>query len=137
MQGDVICEERGKVTCLRVLPHEGAGPKVEVSFQATGKIFGVDESDMGTYWTIVRQHGNGVMYGQGNGVLTTQGGEMVSWSGNGVGRFTGQGTGVSFRGVVYYQTASERFSRLNGLAGIYEYETDGAGSVNLKVWEWK
>ena len=53
------------------------------------------------------------------------------------GRFTGQGSGVTFRGVVYYQTASERLSRLNGLAGIYEYETDAAGDVTLKVWEWK
>ena len=137
MLGDVICEERGKLSGLRVLSHEGTGPKVEVSFQATGKILGVDASDIGTYWTIVRQHGNGVMYGQGDGVLMTQGGEMVTWSGNGVGRFTGQGSGVSFRGVVYYQTASERFSRLNGLAAVYEYETDAAGNVGLKVWEWK
>jgi hypothetical protein len=77
------------------------------------------------------------MYGQGEGVFMTQDGEMVTWSGNGVGRFTGQGSSVSFRGVVYYQTASERFARLNGLAGIYEYETDGEGNVGLKVWEWK
>ena len=137
MLGELICEERGKVGGLRVLPHEGAGPKVEVSFQATGKMLGADESDMGTYWSIVRQHGNGVMHGQGNGVLMTQGGEMVTWSGSGVGRFTGQGSAVSFRGVVYYQTASERFFRLNGLAAVYEYETDAAGNVSLKVWEWK
>ncbi|HKX17048.1 MAG TPA: hypothetical protein VJT33_03440 [bacterium] len=137
MLGDVICEERGKVTGLRVLSHEGAGPKVEVSFQATGKMLGADESDMGTYVTVVRQHGNGVMYGRGDGALMTQGGEMVTWTGSGVGRFTGQGTGVRFRGVVYYQTASERFSPLNGLAGIYEYEADATGNVTLKVWEWK
>ncbi len=137
MLGNLICEERGKVTRLRVLHQEGAGPKVEVSFQATGKMLGLDESDMGTYVTIVREHGNGVMYGQGEGVFMTQGGEMVTWSGNGVGRFTGQGSSVSFRGVAYYQTASERFARLNGLAGIYEYETDGEGNVGLKVWECK
>lgn len=137
MLGDLICEERGKVTGLRVLPHEGAGAKVEVSFQAAGKMLGVDENDLGTYVTIVRRHGNGAMYGQGEGVFMTQGGEAVTWSGNGVGRFTGQGSGVSFRGVVYYQTASERFSRLNGLAGVFEYETDAAGNTALKVWEWK
>ena len=137
MLGDLICEERGKVTGLRVLPHEGAGPKVEVSFQAAGKILGVDENDLGTYMTIVRQHGNGVMYGQGEGVFMTQGGEAVTWSGNGVGRFMGQGSGVSFRGVVYYPTASERFSRLNGLTGVFEYETDATGNTALKVWEWK
>ena len=137
MLGDLICEERGKVTGLRVLSHEGEGPKVESSFQGSGKMLGIEESDMGTYWTIVRTHGSGTMYGEGNGVLMTKGGEMVTWSGNGVGRFTGQGSGVTFRGVVYYQTASERLARLNGLAGIYEYETDAAGDVTLKVWEWK
>jgi hypothetical protein len=137
MLGDLICEEHGKVTGLRVLGQEGAGPKVEVSFQATGKMLGIDESDMGTYFTVVRQHGTGTMYGQGDGVFMTQSGDMVTWSGNGVGRFTGRGSGVSFRGVAYYQTASERFARLNGIAGIYEYETDETGNVHLKVWEWK
>jgi hypothetical protein len=136
MLGDLISEERGTTTGRRVLPHEGEGPKVEVSFQATGKMLGVDESDMGTYWTVARSHGNGIMYGEGNGVLMTKDGDMVTWSGSGIGRFTGQG-GAAFRGVVYYQTASERLSRLNGLAAIYEYESDAAGDVSLKVWEWK
>ena len=137
MLGELICEERVKLTGTRVLPHDGPGPKVEVSFQAGGKMLGVDETDMGTYWSIVRQHGDGAMYGSGDGVLMTTTGEMVTWKGSGVGRFTGRGSGVTFRGVVYYQTASERLRRLNGLAGVYEYETDENGNVALKVWEWK
>jgi hypothetical protein len=136
MLGNLICEEHGKVTGTRVLPHEGSGPKVEVSFQGSGKMLSIDETDMGTYWTIVRPHGDAVMYGEGNGVLMTKDGEMVSWSGSGVGRFTGHGS-ITFRGAVYYQTASERLSRLNDLAGVYEYETDETGNVTLKVWEWK
>jgi hypothetical protein len=137
MLGELICEERGKVTGTRVLPHEGPGPKVEVSFQGSGKMLGVDETDMGTYWTVVRRHGDGVLYGNGDGVLMTAAGEMVTWTGSGVGRFTGRGPGVTFRGVVYYQTASERLSRLNGLAAVYEYEADENGNIALKVWEWK
>lgn len=136
MLGDLICEERGKITGRRVLSHHGSGPKVEVSFEGTGKMLSIDEMDMGTYWSVVRPHGSGVLYGEGDGVLMTTNGEMVTWSGSGVGRFTGQGA-VSFRGVAYYQTASERLARLNGLAGIYEYQTDEAGNVTLKVWEWK
>ena len=137
MLGELIGEERGKLTGLRVLPHEGSGPKVEVTFQASGKTLGIDSTDMGTYWTIVRRHGDGVMYGNGDGVLMTATGEMVTWTGSGVGRFTGRGSGVTFRGAVYYQTASERLSRLNGLAAVYEYETDENQNVTLRVWEWK
>lgn len=137
MLGELICDERGKQTGMRVLPHEGSGPKVEVSFQGSGKMLGIEETDMGTYWTIVRPHGDGVLYGNGQGVLMTQNGEMVAWSGSGVGRFTGHGSAVSFRGSVYYQTASERLSRLNGLAAVYEYEADENGNIALKVWEWK
>jgi len=42
MQGELIGEERGKLTGLRVLPHEGSGPNVEVMFQASGKMLGID-----------------------------------------------------------------------------------------------
>jgi hypothetical protein len=45
-EGDVCWEtdgeERGKLTGSRVLPHEGSGPKVEVTFQASDKILGID-----------------------------------------------------------------------------------------------
>jgi hypothetical protein len=137
MLGELIGEERGKLTGLRVLPHEGSGPKVEVSFQASGKILGIDSTDMGTYWSIVRQHGDGVLYGNGQGVVMTKSGEMATWVGTGVGRFTGHGSGTLFRGSVYYQTSSERLSRLNGLAGVYEYEADENGNTTAKFWEWK
>jgi hypothetical protein len=42
MLGELIGEERGKLTGLRVLPHEGSGPKVEVTFRASGKMLGID-----------------------------------------------------------------------------------------------
>ncbi len=47
----------------------------------------------------------------------TQDGEMVTWKGQGIGRLTGVGA-VSWRGAVYYQTASEKLARLNGIAGV-------------------
>ena len=42
MLGELVGEERGKLTGLRVLPHEGSGPKVEVTFQASGKMLETD-----------------------------------------------------------------------------------------------
>src|SRR5207244_1522122 len=99
MLGEQLGEERGKITARRVLPSDGGGPKVEVSFEASGKIIGSDVTDLGTYWSVVQS--NGALYGEGQGVIMTPQGEVIQWIGAGRGHFTAQG-GVSFRGAVYY-----------------------------------
>ena len=134
MLGELVVEERGKVTGRRVLPSEGLGPKVEISFRAGSKILGVEGTDMGTYWSMVRP--DGVLYGEGQGIVMTKDGEMVTWRGQGVGRFKAGG-GVSWRGAVYYQTASQKLSRLNGVASVFEYEVDQNDNTSGKFWEWK
>ena len=73
MLGEQIGEERGKITGRRVLPSDGPGPKIEVSFQAAAKFLGVDATDIGTYWAVLQA--NGTLYGEGQGVImTAQGG---------------------------------------------------------------
>lgn len=49
MLGDQIGEERGKITARRVLPSDGGGPKVEVTFEASGTVLGSEGTDLGTY----------------------------------------------------------------------------------------
>jgi hypothetical protein len=44
---------------------------------------------------------------------------------------------VSYRGAVYYQTSSPRWSRLNKVAAIFEHEVDGQGNSRSEIWEWK
>lgn len=134
MLGEQIGEERGKITARRVLGSDGSGPKVEVSFETSGKVLGADITDLGTYWSVVQP--NGTLYGEGQGVIMTPQGDLIQWTGAGRGRFTEQG-GVSFRGAVYYQTSAEKFARLNGVAIIYEHDTDRDGGVVTKYWEWK
>jgi hypothetical protein len=63
-------------------------------------------------------------------------GEAVTWKGAGVGTFKERGA-VSYRGAVYYQTASPTLSRLNSVAGVFEFESDESGNIQSKVWEWK
>jgi hypothetical protein len=53
MLGEKLVEETGKITGYRVLPSDGMHPKVEVSFQAAGKILGIDSTDMGTYCSVL------------------------------------------------------------------------------------
>jgi hypothetical protein len=134
MLGEQIGEERGKITARRVLGSDGSGPKVEVSFEASGKVLGTDVTDLGTYSSVVQP--NGALYGEGQGVIMTPQGDFIQWTGAGRGRFTEQG-GISFRGSVYYQTSAEKFARLNGVAIIYEHDSDRDGGVATKYWEWK
>ena len=134
MLGEQIGEEQGQIRGQRVLPSDGSGPKVEVSFRAQGKLLGLDITDLGTYWSSVQA--NGTLYGEGQGVIMTTQGDVVQWTGTGRGRFTEQG-GVSFRGAVYYQTTSEKLGRLNGIAAVYEHDTSPDDSVVTRYWEWK
>jgi hypothetical protein len=137
--GELIEEESGKITGQRVLDVEG--PKMETSFKMNGKFGGIEGSDIGTYYTVMREGSEpGVMYGEGQGVITTKDGQgMATWTGQGIGRFTAPGK-ISFRGSVFYRTTSTgggKISFLNNIVGVFEYEMDEQGNSSTKVWEWK
>jgi hypothetical protein len=135
MLGEQIGEEAGQITGMRVLPDEGTGPKVEVSFQASGTLLGAHVNNMGTYVSVARP--DGTLFGDGQGVTMTDQGEAATWRGQGVGRFTGPGGAVAFRGAIYFQTTAERLARLNGMAVVFEYEADESGKTADKTYEWK
>jgi hypothetical protein len=135
MIGEVIGEERGKITGTRVLPLEGQSPRIEVSFQASGKLLGLETTDMGTYIAVLTPEG--VFRGDGQGVIMTANGETATWNGQGVGRPTGKGSAASWRGAIFYQSSSKRLAALNAVAAIFEYETDEHGNTTSKVWEWR
>jgi hypothetical protein len=133
MQGEKIAEGTGKITGRRVLPSEGA-PKMETSFESTGKLLNVEAHETGTYWSVVRSDGS--LFGEGQGIVMGTGGEMASWVGQGVGTLKKDG-GVSYRGAIYYQTATPGWARLNRMAAIFEFEVDGQGNSRSQLWEWK
>lgn len=135
MLGEMLGEESGKVTGMRVLPSEGQMPKVEVSIQASGTLLGMPVTDIGTYMSVA--HPDGTLHGEGQGVLMTRDGGMATWKGEGVGRFTGRGAAVEWRGALYFQTATPSLSRLNGVAVIFEYAVDENNNTHAKSWEWK
>jgi hypothetical protein len=43
MLGEKIGESTGKVTSRRVLANPGGGPKMETSFEASGRLLGVED----------------------------------------------------------------------------------------------
>jgi len=133
MLGEQLGETRGKRTSRRVLSVDG-GFKVEVAFESEGKLLGVAGMEIGTYWSSSRP--DGTLYGEGQGVVITSDGEAATWKGSGVGKFTGGG-GVSYRGAIYYTTASQKWARLNGIAAVFEFDVDPEGNTSAKIWEWK
>jgi len=135
MLGEQIGEETGQITGTRVLPDEGAGPKVEVSFQSSGTTLGVHGNNMGTYVSVARP--DGTLFSDGQGIVMTDDSEVVTWRGQGVGRMTGHGMAASWRASIYGQTTSERLARINTIAGVIEFEVDESGKLSSRSWEWK
>ena len=134
MLGEKIAEGSGKVTMRRVLANPGGGPKMETSFESSGKLLGVDNSETGTFWSVVRP--DGTLYGEGQGIMMSKGGDSATWVGGGVGTMRQDG-GASYRGAVYISSASPKWSRLNQVAVIFEFEVDADGNTSTKNWEWK
>lgn len=132
MLGELIGETRGKRIVRRVVSSDP--PKVEVTFEDGGKMLGVDVQGFGTYESEVRADGS--IYGEGQGIYMSATGDMLSWRGSGLGKF-GEGGAVSYRGILYYRSISQKFAKLNTVAGVFEYEIDPKGDTRAKVWEWK
>ncbi len=134
MQGDKLGELSGKVTTRRVLPNPGGGPKMETSHQVAGTLLGVETSETATYWSVARP--DGTLLGEGQGITMGADGSSATWVGQGVG-ILGKGGAVSFRGAVFYTSSSPKWTRLNNVAAVFEYEVDGDGSARSQLWEWK
>jgi hypothetical protein len=132
MLGEVIGETRGKRIVRRMLSSNPV--KVEVTFEDSGKMLGIDVNGFGTYNSEVRADGS--IYGEGEGAYVTADGEMLSWKGSGLGKFGERGA-VSYRGILYYRTPSQKLARLNTVCGVFEYEVDADGETHTKIWEWK
>jgi hypothetical protein len=133
MLGELISEGRGKRTARRVLETDPQF-SVEVSFEDTSKMLGVDGMNIGTYTSGNKPDGS--LYGEGKGVFATMDGEIVTWKGIGIGRLLAGGA-VSYRGCLSYSTASAKLARLKSIAGVFEFEVDATGNTHSKVWEWK
>lgn len=132
----IIHDERGKIIGTRVLPSQpGQGPKMELTFQTTGKILGMDFNNIGTLQSVPKSEG--VLYFEGQGVVTTEDGEMAPWTTQGVGKPTGPGMAATLRGTVFFQTSSPKLARLNSMCVVVAAEVDGSGNMSAELWEWK
>ena len=132
MLGEQIGITNGKRLVRRVLSTEP--PTAEVSFEDSGTLCGVAVSGMGTYTSSISPDGS--LHGTGQGMEMTADGEAATWTGTGVGRF-GPGGSVSYRGMLFFRTASQKLARLNNACVAFEYDVDASGATTSKMWEWK
>jgi len=130
--GEKIGETKGKRLVRRVLSTEP--PTVEVSFEDSGQMLGVATTGLGSYTSVIGADGS--IFGEGQGISMTQDGEGISWKGTGIGKFGADGA-ISYRGMLFFKTASPKLARLNNACGAFEYEVDGSGNTVSNMWEWK
>ena len=134
MLGELLYEETGNVTEIKVLPPEGGTVVLEVSLQAAGRIQGIEHTSIWTYTSSTRADGS--IFGEGRGVLTTASGDVVHIVGRASDQSRGPGSPTRYRGAFHFQTNSDTFAKLNGIAAVFEYNVEADGSSNAKVWEW-
>src|SRR5208283_5015510 len=127
MLGELIGESHGKRAPRRVLSTGAGAFKVEVSFEATGKIYGHDSIELVTY--IAESRPDGSLYGEGQGVVLLDNRETATWKGAGAGSVKADGS-VSYRGAIFFSTASPTLAHLNTIAGVFEFEVDAAGNTH-------
>ena len=132
MLGEQIGETKGRRLVRRVVSIDP--PTAEVSFEDAGHMFGIPTTGMGTYTSTIQPDGG--IHGHGQGLTMTQEGEAITWTGTGVGKF-GPGGSVSYRGMLFFRTSSQKLARINNACGAFEYDVDPSGNTVSKIWEWK
>ena len=136
MLGEKIAELTAKVTNRRVITERAGKPQLEISFEGTGKLMGVDVTEIGTYVGAMTEQG--VLEGKGNGISTTKDGEIVTWTARGIGKPTGKGQAVQWRGSIFYRTSSAKLVRLTQGCFLFEHDLDETGVASVsRIFEWK
>ena len=133
--GDLVVEETGTVTGIRVLSNDASGSKVEINLRTTGTIRGVAESTLWTYSQLTRPDGS--LYGEGEGVTTTQDGDVIQWKGSGSGQVAAPGDTINFFSAAFAHTESVKYADLNSIGLVCHYDVAADGSTVCKGWEWK
>jgi hypothetical protein len=132
--GELLVEERGRITGRRLLSIDDGSAKVEVTFQTTGALGDVEFADLGTYVSAARP--DGTLTGETQGAMRTPNGDFALWRGVTEGRFSDDGALRHYQGAVVTQDASGPLARLRGVVGVFEIEIDhDGGQITRRVWE--
>ena len=133
--GELLVEEVGSITGLRVLPATAEGANYEISLSTKGKLRDTNFTTNWTYLQVVRTDGS--IYGEGDGVCTTECGQTLYLKGSGSATGSDENGNIPMRVINHYRTNSEKFADLNGAALVGEYDVKADGTTVMKLWHWK
>ena len=133
--GELLIEETGTITNIRVLPATAEGANYEVCLTATGELQGSKYTTNWTYTQTMRNDGS--IIGGGDGVMTTECGNTIYLKGSGSATGVDSSGTFPFRVINHYHTLSEKFADLNGIAVVGEYDVSPEGTTDAKMWHWK
>ena len=133
--GELLIEETGTITSVRVLPSTAEGANYEIGLTANGELRGSKYTTNWTYTQTVRN--DGTVIGGGDGVMTTECGNSIFLKGSGSAVGADSAGAIPFRVINHFHTHSEKFADLNGIAVVGEYDVSAEGTTNAKMWHWK
>lgn len=131
----IIPEERGKVISTRILSADESGAEIESTVQTKGTL--VDEEFTTILTVSTKRDRFGVSRMEGCGLCTTKSGESIRWKGFGIGWPSEKGDGTVGKFTETWFTESKKYSWINNVLGVEEFEIDGEGNTFDRVWEWK
>jgi hypothetical protein len=130
--GSQIEEGHGKRTGRRIIATE-PDPKVEATVEETQNVLGVEGQTIITYTSWIKPDGS--LHGEGVGAFLSAQGDMATWRGVGVGKLS-QGGAIHYCGSLSFTTTSQKFAKLNGISGVFQWEIDAEGNTHSKTWEY-
>lgn len=143
--GELLYEESGKQTGIRVLESPNSLPVAEISGLGSLKFEGIA---INTVWTMhVRLADEGISFVKGNGIMYGENSEVASYIIEGITRLSKSG-GSSSRGTSKILTTGQgsvnngpksndkKLALLTNKILVYELDQDEGGDYSLKTWEW-
>ncbi len=129
MLEDIILEAHGKVTAVRLLPDGRLEHVVALEGELLGERFLTTLSTTGGYKS------GGATYAEFQGSVS-ESGFTISYEGIGNG-MKREGGLVKYKGAICFFSNVAKFSRLNGIAVLWEAELNDDGTIRGMGWEWK
>ena len=129
---ELINEEPGTITGVRVLPATAEGANYEVCLRAEGSLRGSSYVTNWTYTQVERK--DGTIYGHGDGVCKTECGQTLYLKGAGAAKAVTEDGVVYYKVINHWYTESEKFADLNGAAMAGDYDVNADGTTIAKMW---
>ena len=144
----------GNLASMRIVDVSSSLVTREGSFVETAFMRNIGNvTNTGTYIENVN-HNIGIAHSVGKGIITTEngGGDVISWNAYDLGLLSGYGSGnrngndtaagldsiTTYRGIVFFNTDSERLSFMNNIVGLYITQVNNENGSSLRqIWEWK